>query len=35
MNTPTDGLIVVAKRDCPTCTLIEPVMRNSPMPGRR
>jgi len=27
MSTPTDGLIVVAKRDCPTCTLIEPVMR--------
>lgn len=26
-NTPTDGLIVVAKRDCPTCTLIEPVYR--------
>jgi hypothetical protein len=24
---PTDGLIVVAKRDCPTCTLIEPVYR--------
>ncbi|HYC64640.1 MAG TPA: thioredoxin family protein [Reyranellaceae bacterium] len=24
---PTDGLVIVAKRDCPTCTLIEPVMR--------
>ena len=24
---PADGLIVVAKRDCPTCTLIEPVYR--------
>lgn len=27
MPTPTDGLIIVAKRDCPTCTLIEPVYR--------
>jgi hypothetical protein len=27
MPMPTDGLIVVAKRDCPTCTLIEPVYR--------
>ena len=25
METPSDGLIVVAKRDCPTCTLIAPV----------
>ena len=25
MNELSDGLIVVAKRDCPTCTLIEPV----------
>jgi hypothetical protein len=24
---PSDGLIVVAKRDCPTCTLIEPVYK--------
>ena len=24
---PKDGLVIVAKRDCPTCTLIEPVMR--------
>ena len=23
----SDGLIVVAKRDCPTCTLLEPVYR--------
>ena len=28
MPTPTDGLIIVAKRDCPTCTLIEPVIRD-------
>ncbi len=27
MTAPTDGLIVVVKRDCPTCTLIEPVLR--------
>ncbi len=28
VSTPiSDGLIVVAKRDCPTCTLIEPVYR--------
>lgn len=27
MQMPTDGLVVVAKRDCPTCTLIEPVYR--------
>jgi len=27
MTDPTDGLIVVVKRDCPTCTLIEPVLR--------
>jgi hypothetical protein len=26
MSTPTDGLIVVAKRDCPTCTLVEPLL---------
>ena len=25
MSTPSDGLIVVAKRDCPTCTMLEPV----------
>jgi len=25
MPTPSDGLIVVAKRDCPTCTMLEPV----------
>jgi hypothetical protein len=24
---PKDGFVIVAKRDCPTCTLIEPVMR--------
>ena len=24
---PTDGLTVVVKRDCPTCVLIEPVLR--------
>ena len=23
---PTDGLVVVAKRDCPTCTLVEPLL---------
>lgn len=27
MTAPTDGLIVVVKRDCPTCTLIEPVLQ--------
>ncbi len=27
MTTLSEGLIVVAKRDCPTCTLIEPVYR--------
>ena len=27
MELPSDGLIVVAKRDCPTCTMIEPVYR--------
>ncbi len=26
MTAPTHGLIVVVKRDCPTCTLIEPVL---------
>ncbi len=25
---PSDGLVIVAKRDCPTCTLVEPVMRS-------
>ena len=25
MLTPSDGLIIVAKRDCPTCTMLEPV----------
>src|SRR5262245_11898416 len=25
---PTDGLVIVAKRDCPTCTLVEPVMQS-------
>ena len=25
---PRDGLVIVAKRDCPTCTLIEPVMQS-------
>ena len=25
---PADGFVIVAKRDCPTCTLIEPVMRS-------
>ena len=29
---PADGLVVFAKRACPTCTLIEPVMRD--MAGR-
>ena len=24
---PADGFVIVAKRDCPTCTLIEPVMQ--------
>ncbi len=26
MNTPPDGLIAVVKQDCPTCTLVEPVL---------
>ena len=25
MPTPADGLIIVAKRDCPTCAMLEPV----------
>ncbi|HYX00609.1 MAG TPA: thioredoxin family protein [Reyranella sp.] len=25
---PNDGLVIVAKRDCPTCTLVEPVMQS-------
>ena len=24
---PRDGLVIVAKRDCPTCVMVEPVMR--------
>ena len=28
MRIPNDGLIVVAKRDCPTCALLEPVYRD-------
>jgi hypothetical protein len=35
MSIPTDGLVVVAKRDCPTCTLIEPVYRQFAESGRR
>ncbi len=27
MNVLPDGLVIVCKRDCPTCTLIEPVMQ--------
>jgi hypothetical protein len=27
MQTPTDGLTVVVKRDCPTCVMVEPVLR--------
>ena len=27
MTLPADGLVIVAKRDCPTCTLIEPVFK--------
>ena len=27
MTLPADGLVIVAKRDCPTCTLIEPVYK--------
>ena len=26
MNLPTDGLIAVVKRDCPTCALVAPVL---------
>ncbi len=25
---PRDGLVIVAKRDCPTCTMVEPVMQS-------
>ncbi|MCX7366579.1 MAG: thioredoxin family protein [Alphaproteobacteria bacterium] len=25
---PSDGLVIVAKRDCPTCVLVEPVMQS-------
>src|SRR5229473_1570404 len=25
---PNDGLVIVAKRDCPTCVLVEPVMQS-------
>src|SRR4051812_50196889 len=25
---PRDGLVIVAKRDCPTCLLVEPVMQS-------
>ena len=25
---PRDGLVIVAKRDCPTCVLVEPVMQS-------
>ena len=25
---PPDGLVIVAKRDCPTCVLVEPVMQS-------
>src|SRR6266436_2247262 len=25
---PTNGLVIVAKRDCPTCVLVEPVMQS-------
>ena len=31
---PADGLIVVAKRDCPTCALIEPVLHALAATGR-
>src|SRR5438067_6667953 len=27
-NFPRDGLVIVAKRDCPTCVLVEPVMQS-------
>lgn len=27
MNRPNDGLVVVAKRECPTCALVEPLLR--------
>lgn len=27
MNLPNDGLLIFAKRDCPTCALIEPVLQ--------
>ena len=36
---PGDGFVIVAKRDCPTCVLIEPVMqsldRAGPLAGVR
>ena len=35
MTAPPEGLIVIAKRDCPTCSMIEPVLRqlgSGPLP---
>ena len=34
MPAPTDGLIVVVKRDCPTCEMVEPVLRRLASEGR-
>jgi hypothetical protein len=35
MQTPTDGLTVVVKRDCPTCVMVEPVLRQLAASGAR
>lgn len=33
MNHPTDGLVVVAKRECPTCALVEPLLHEMAQGG--
>ena len=32
---PRDGLVAVVKRDCPTCVLVEPVLRQLAASGRK
>ncbi|WP_292937973.1 thioredoxin family protein [Noviherbaspirillum sp.] len=34
MNQPTDGLVVVAKRECPTCALVEPLLHELAQAGQ-
>lgn len=34
MNHPTDGLVVVAKRECPTCALVEPLLQELAQAGK-